>query len=141
MIELVSLPKTHYPLLKKYYKQHKVRGKLASHDIAWVALANNHIIACCKFTPVADAWLLSAVHTDTAWRGQKVASSLLLEALKYAPKPLFTFPYRKLISWYQQLGFEICETAQISHAEIVEKWHSYQAQGRDIEIMDFKSTH
>lgn len=141
MIEYIALPQSHYPLLKKYFKQHKVRGRVASHDVVWVALVNQTIVSCCKFSPVNEAWLLTSVHTASEWRGKKIASGLLQRALQSAPMALYTFPYRNLVNWYVQFGFKICQLEQISHAEIVKKWHSYQMQGRNIEIMEFNTTH
>ena len=117
-----------FPLINKFYRQFKVRGRAKSCDLVWVMKSDDQIIAVAKLTPKAGYYLLTGVYTMISWRGRGVATKLVSDLLKDFSKPVFTFAYSKLSPWYQSLGFEY----QVLPDELAPFFSAYQSQGRDI---------
>ena len=94
----------------------------------WVIKSDNHIIAVAKLTPKASFYLLSGVYTVIPWRGKGVATKLINSLLTDFSRPVYTFAYSKLLSWYVSLGFGYQKVPD----ELAPFFLAYGRQGRDI---------
>lgn len=129
------LPAIQTPLVNKFYQAHKARGKATRHDQNWV-LKSTEIVAACRVQSVASSDFLSTVLVDPKLRGRGLARQLLLAVLAQQYAPLYTFAYRHLAAFYAGLGFEVIQPEALPYA-LVDKYHIYVAQGRQILAMQF----
>lgn len=127
-LDFISVDPITFPLINKFYRQYKVRGRVKSHDLVWVTKSGDEIIAVAKLIPKANFYLLSGVFTVKHWRGKGVATKLINSLLTDFTKPIHTFAYSKLSTWYQSLGFDYQELPD----ELAPLFLAYRRQGRDI---------
>jgi N-acetylglutamate synthase-like GNAT family acetyltransferase len=126
------------PLANKFYRSHNFRGKARRHDPCMVIRdAKNQIIACGSLRKLTDSQLLAGVAVAESYRGRGVARLLLARMAEAYDESTFTFPYRHLVPFYESLGYvEVGETGLPS--AIIDRYHTYQKQGRDIVLMHFQ---
>ena len=125
------------PLANKFYRTHKFRGKARRNEPCMVIRdAQRQIIACGILRKLSDCQLLAGVAVAPDCRGQGVARLLLDSMAEAFDDSTFTFPYRHLVPFYQSLGFaEVALEGQPS--AIVDRFHTYRKQGRDILAMRY----
>ncbi|GAA5525493.1 hypothetical protein Maes01_02063 [Microbulbifer aestuariivivens] len=125
------------PLANKFYRTHKFRGKARRNDpCAVVRDQQRKIIACGYLRQLSDAQLLAGVAVVADFRGRGVARLLLNSMAEAYNQPTFTFPYQHLIPFYQSLGF-VEEEAGLQPSAILDRFHTYRKQGRDIVVMRY----
>ncbi|MFI2810932.1 MULTISPECIES: GNAT family N-acetyltransferase [Microbulbifer] len=125
------------PLANKFYRTHKFRGKARRHDPCMVIRdRQNQIIACGCLRQLTGARLLAGVAVAPEYQGQGVARFLLRSMGEAFDDLTFTFPYRHLVPFYQSLGFAE-EEPQGQPSSIVDRFLTYQKQGRDILVMRY----
>ncbi|WP_240914255.1 GNAT family N-acetyltransferase [Microbulbifer harenosus] len=129
------------PLANKFYREHKFRGKAKRHDpCAVVRDAKNSIIACGCLRQLTDSQLLAGVAVAPDWQGRGVARLLLNGMAEKFDAQTFTFPYRHLMPFYASLGF-IESPLEGQPSAIVDRFHTYEKQGRDIVLMRYQPAH
>lgn len=126
------------PLANKFYRAHKFRGKAKRHDpCAVVRDTQDTIIACGCLRQLTDSQLLAGVAVAPDWQGRGVARRLLNHMAEKYNDATYTFPYRHLIKFYTSLGY-VEESAEGHPSAIVDRFHTYQKQGRDIVLMRYQ---
>lgn len=134
------LSEAEIPLANKFYRTHKFRGKARRHDPCMVIRDNqNQIIACGCLRQLTGAQLLTGVAVAPDYRGLGVARLLVGSMADAYDEQTFTFPYRHLVPFYESVGF-LVEDSERQPSAIVDRFHTYQKQGRDIVLMRYKST-
>ncbi|MCA0901491.1 GNAT family N-acetyltransferase [Microbulbifer agarilyticus] len=129
------------PLANKFYRAHKFRGKARRHDPCMVVRdAQKQIIACGSLRKLTDSQLLAGVAVAEESRGKGVARFLLRHMAEAYDDSTFTFPYRHLVPFYESLGYTEVDENGLPSA-IVDRFHTYQKQGRDILIMRYQAAH
>lgn len=103
------LPALQRPLLERFYRAHGSRMRAAGEGEQWVA-RDEAIIAGLNLTAIADGHWLTGLFVAAPWRGQQVASKLLLTAAQARPGPLWLFCEPQLTTFYQRLGFSTAES-------------------------------
>lgn len=132
------LSDTEMPLANKFYRTHKFRGKARRHDPCMVIRdAHNQIIACGALRKLTDSQLLAGVAVAEACRGKGVARLLLTRMAEAYDSNTFTFPYQHLVAFYESLGFVSVESEGQPSA-IIDRFQTYQRQGRDIVVMRYQ---
>ena len=125
------------PLANKFYRTHKFRGKARRHEpCAVVRGPENSIIACGCLRKLTDSQLLVGVAVASGFQGKGVARRLLTFMTEAFDEQTFTFPYRELMPFYESLGFSEVEPDGLPSA-IIDRFLTYQKQGRDIAIQRF----
>ena len=126
------------PLANKFYRNHNFRGKARRHDPCMVVRnASKQIIACGSLRKLTDSQLLTGVAVTEEYRGKGIARLLLNHMKEANDHSTFTFPYRHLVPFYQSLGYaEVMESGLPS--AIIDRYHTYQRQGRDIVLMHYQ---
>ncbi|AOS96534.1 Acetyltransferase (GNAT) family protein [Microbulbifer aggregans] len=127
------------PLANKFYRTYKFRGKARRHDpCAVIRDQQQQIIACGYLRQLTGAQLLAGVAVAPDHRGQGVARLLLNSMAEAYDQQTFTFPYRHLVPFYQSLGF-VEEEVDGQPSAIIDRFHTYQKQGRDIVMMRYQA--
>ena len=134
------------PLVNKFYKQVKARGKASGGDIVWVARdvalcsissynTSAPIIAAARLTPTKlnEYWLLSGVYVAQSHRNQGIASQLITH-LVAQQACCYTFALTQLSDFYQRLGFVEVAVGDLP-CELAQKFDAYRQQGRNIIAM------
>ncbi len=126
------------PLANKFYRSHNFRGKARRHDPCLVIRdGKNQIIACGSLRKLTDSQLLTGVAVAENHRGRGVARLLLEHMAEACDDHTFTFPYQHLVPFYESLGY--AEVSEIGlPSAIIDRFHTYQKQGRDIVLMHFQ---
>lgn len=135
------LSEAEMPLANKFYRTHKFRGKARRNEPCMVIRdAQRQIVACGCLRKLTDSQLLAGVAVAEGFRGRGVARLLLNRMAEAFDESTFTFPYRHLVRFYASLGFvEVDEAGQPS--AIVDRFHTYRKQGRDIVVMRYQVQH
>ncbi len=123
------------PLVNKFYKLHRVRGRAKRHDVVYVAKVNNEIVAAAKLVNVEQNYLLAGVYTAQNHRGQGIGLGLIstiLDDTQVQKKTIYTFSYDDVISFYLALGFSL--KSQLPHA-LAQLFEVYRSQGRKITVL------
>jgi GNAT superfamily N-acetyltransferase len=132
------------PLVNKYYKANRARGKAKGDDCVWVIKNNYDIIAALRVVALCGHSFLTSVQVDEQFQGQGVGRALISQVFEhlYDPsdsnnnkrKPCYTFPYRHLIGFYASMGWvELAE--EDLPLPLLTRFKRYQRQGRDIGVM------
>ena len=125
------------PLANKFYRTHKFRGKARRNEPCMVIRdAQRQIIACGILRPLTDSQLLAGVAVAPDYQGHGVARLLLNRMAEKYGERTFTFPYQNLIPFYASLGFVESEPDGLPSA-ILDRFHTYRKQGRDIAVMRY----
>ncbi|MCX2779116.1 GNAT family N-acetyltransferase [Microbulbifer thermotolerans] len=131
------LSETEIPLANKFYRSHKFRGKARRHDpCAVIKNTQQEIIACGCLRLLTEGKLLAGVAVAPDYQGQGLARLLLSNMAKAFDNQTFTFPYRHLVPFYQSLGF-VEEDIGGQPSAILDRFHTYRRQGRDIVLMHY----
>lgn len=126
------------PLANKFYRSHNLRGKARRHDPCMVIRdGDRQIVACGSLRKLTDSQLLTGVAVIESHRGRGVARLLLEHMAEAYDDSTFTFPYVHLVPFYQSLGYVETEENGLPSA-IVDRFHTYQKQGRDIALMHYQ---
>lgn len=119
------------PLVNKFYKQNRARGKAKGNETVWVVKYCGSIIAAARIADISGHDFLTGVQVAQEFQRQGIAGKLIGEMLKGRQKPVYTFPYQYLVSMYKRLGFELCTPEELPKP-LQQRFERYQAQGRDI---------
>lgn len=125
------------PLVNKFYKQQKARGKAKGNEMVWTVKANGQIIAAARLADISGNCFLTGVQVDAHYQRQGVAKRLIgtmLTGQQPGQGDCYTFPYRHLVRLYQGLGF-----VEVTDADLPKplqmRFARYRGQGRDIVAM------
>ncbi|BBN82460.1 hypothetical protein PA25_24450 [Pseudoalteromonas sp. A25] len=118
------------PLINKFYKHHRGRGRANKQDQNWV-VKDSEIVAACRVQNIQGILLLSSVLVASEHRGRGIARMLLTQVIAQQTCTVYTFAYRHLSSFYQQLGFYEC----VLPMQLQPYFDSYVAQKRDLVAM------
>ncbi len=99
--------------------------------------STNQIIACGSLRKLTDSQLLTGVAVAEGYRGKGVARLLLTHMAEAYDDSTFTFPYQHLTPFYESLGYALVGENGLPSA-IIDRFHTYQKQGRDIVIMRYQ---
>ncbi|MFC6633988.1 GNAT family N-acetyltransferase [Microbulbifer taiwanensis] len=132
------LSEAEIPLANKFYRMYKFRGKARRHDPCMVIRdGQNQIIACGCLRQLTECQLLAGVAVAPDYQGQGVARLLLSSMAGAFDDQTFTFSYSHLVAFYRSMGFvEFDKDGQPS--AILDRFHTYQKQGRDIVLMRYR---
>lgn len=119
--------------MNKFYKLNKARGKASRDEQVWVS-QTAEIVAACRVKNISSHLLLLGLMVTPQERGKGTGQALVQAVLTAQSQDVYTFAYRKLIPWYEKLGFQLIAIEDAAH-EISEKFIIYQKQGRDIALM------
>ncbi|NOU52614.1 GNAT family N-acetyltransferase [Pseudoalteromonas sp. JBTF-M23] len=129
-MHIVQLNVISTPLINKFYKQHRGRGRAIKQDQNWV-VKDPDIIAACRVQHIEGVLLLSSVLVAPKHRSKGIARALLTQVFAQQNAAVYTFAYRHLYEFYQQMG--LCECTLPS--QLQPYFDSYVAQKRDIVAM------
>ncbi|MBD1581172.1 GNAT family N-acetyltransferase [Pseudoalteromonas sp. S16_S37] len=129
-MQIVQLNAISTPLINKFYKQHRGRGRANKQDQNWV-VKDPEIIAACRIQDVEGELFLSSVLVAPEYRGKGIARALLAHVFVQQNSVIYTFAYRHLSQFYRQMGF--CESTL--PLQLQPYFNSYVAQKRDIVAM------
>lgn len=119
------------PLVNKFYKANKARGKAKGNDRVYVIRDKSEIVGAARVVDISGHDFLTTVQVGELYQRQGIATQLISHICKMQSKPLFTFPYQHLMALYLRLGFEEVEAEQLPKP-LLQRFGRYQTQGRDI---------
>ncbi|WP_323845970.1 GNAT family N-acetyltransferase [Microbulbifer magnicolonia] len=129
------LSEAEIPLANKFYRTHKFRGKARRHDPCMVIRdEQKQIVACGCLRQLTECQLLTGVAVAEDYRGQGVARLLLNSMGEAFDEWTFTFPYSHLVPFYLSVGFVEVDREGLP-SPVLDRFHTYQKQGRDIVLM------
>jgi len=124
----------------KFYRKFHFRGKAKSDDLcAVVKDPNKEIIASGIIRRYHHFELLIAVAVAPHLQKKGIGRKLLKTLSTRFTRNTFTFPYSNLVHYYDSLGFDLVEPAS-ALTEVLNLYHRYLNQGRDIKIMRSSAT-
>ena len=129
MLETVQLP-----LVNKFYKAHRARGKAKGNESVWVVKDKGEIVGAARVADISGHDFLTGVVVAGDFQRQGIAAALVSEIAKTQQKPCFTFPYLHLVALYQKLGLVEVDVSEL-HKPIQMRFERYRGQGRDIVAM------
>lgn len=129
MLETVQLP-----LVNKFYKANRARGKAKGNERVWVAKDNGEIVGAARVADISGFDFLTGVMVAVTHQRQGIAAALVLQMVNAQQKPCFTFPYGHLVDLYQKLGFVEVDVSELPKP-IEMRFERYRGQGRDIVAM------
>ncbi|KRP61690.1 GNAT family N-acetyltransferase [Pseudomonas trivialis] len=101
-IQLLSEPL--WPLLNKFYRAHGSSMKALKGGRLWVARDTGIVAGLC-LTPVVGGHWLTGLFVDPAYRGQKLATRLVLRAVEQVEGTVWLFCHPDLQGVYDRMGF------------------------------------
>ncbi|MFT4924399.1 MAG: N-acetylglutamate synthase-like GNAT family acetyltransferase [Phenylobacterium sp.] len=127
------------PLVNKFYKQQKARGKGKGNENVFVVKVDGQIIAAARLADIAGCCFLTGVQVDSNYQRQGVAKALVSAMLaQLSPEQsCYTFPYQHLTGLYQVLGFSALSEDELPQP-LQTRFMRYRGQGRDIIAMCYK---
>ena len=126
-----------YPLVNKFYSEHRLRGKVRGGDQCAVVRMNVEIIGSAVLRRLDDCTLLTAMAIAPMHQRRGLGSELLDFMRMRFNEHTFSFPYEYLEPFYSQSGFEVCSKDQ-SPSAIFSRFEAYKAQGRSILMMRYQ---
>jgi N-acetylglutamate synthase-like GNAT family acetyltransferase len=132
-VDIVQISPQVTPLVNKFYKANRARGRATKQDQVWV-VKKTDIVAACRMQTFSEYFFLSTVYVAEQYRSQGVARSLLATVLNHKIKPVYTFSYVHLAQFYSSVGFIYCDTLP---EQLATKFTQYQLQKRDIVAMSY----
>lgn len=136
--QVAVLPPAATVLANKFYRQHGGRGRANKQETIWTVKQAHQLCAVARVqSSLANQQceqekeynFLCGVLVAPKWRGQGVARTLIGQLTQAQSVPLYSFVYRHLAPFYQQLGFTACDELPV---QLNTRFSSYQKQGRDI---------
>ncbi|MFT5162261.1 MAG: putative N-acetyltransferase YhbS [Alteromonadaceae bacterium] len=123
------------PLLNKFYKQQKARGKAKGNEQLYVArIASGEIVGGARLADISGCCFLTGVQVDTSHQRKGVAKALVKLCIKDLNESGYTFPYEHLAGLYQALGFVEVDGEDLPNP-LKTRFARYQGQGRGILAM------
>ena len=104
-IEIGPLPDLSWPLLNKFYREHRSPKRAAKDGQAWVA-RQPELLAALSLGEVEDGYWLTGLFVAPERRGQGLARRLIEAALFSVHGPTWLFCHPQLLAFYQPMGFE-----------------------------------
>jgi N-acetylglutamate synthase-like GNAT family acetyltransferase len=129
MLETVQLP-----LVNKFYKVNRARGKAKGNERVWVVKDKGEIVGAARVADISGHDFLTGVVVAGAYQRQGIAAALVAAVVKSQEKPCYTFPYGHLVGLYQRLGFGEVAADELPKP-LLSRFGRYQGQGRDIVVM------
>ena len=126
-----------YPLVNKFYSEHRLRGKARGGDQCAIVRLNGEIIGSALLRPVDDCVLLTAMAIAPVYRHMGIGTRLLGFMQERFNKNIFSFPYKHLESFYRANGFELCPS-DCTPEILLSRYEAYMAQGRSILLMNYQ---
>ncbi|NQZ06236.1 MAG: GNAT family N-acetyltransferase [Algicola sp.] len=122
------------PLVNKFYKANRARGKAKGNESVWVVKDKDEIVGAARVADISGHDFLTGVQVAGAYQRQGIAAALVSQIVKTQQKPCFTFPYGHLVGLYQYLGFVEIEADDLPKPLLM-RFGRYQGQGREIVVM------
>jgi len=127
------------PLIKRFFQHNGMRAQAAKSDRIFIArlLSDNNrpVIAALRLCKIGEDWLLRSMCVEKSYQRQGIGLHMLQQINKeLKEKNCVCFPYSHLQSFYQQAGFQLIDSTQVS-ADIQQRFRQYNDSGRDIIIM------
>jgi len=122
-IKFIALDKLAYPLVNQFYKQVYKKGLAKKNESVFV-LKDRTIVCSAKLKTVGEQLLLTGVASTPVVRGRGYASYLIKKILAQQSTSIYCFPYKHLLTFYQQLGFIPVPTGKVPE-EINKQFASY----------------
>jgi GNAT superfamily N-acetyltransferase len=129
MLETVQLP-----LVNKFYKVNRARGKAKGNERVWVVKDKGEIVGAARVADISGHDFLTGVQVAASHQRRGVAAALVGQIVNTQQKPCFTFPYGHLVGLYQKLGFVEVDVSEWPKP-IEMRFERYKGQGRDIVVM------
>ncbi|MDG6778569.1 GNAT family N-acetyltransferase [Thiomicrorhabdus sp. zzn3] len=119
--------RTALALLNHFLKRHQ-QPSAGRGDLNFIVKDGPNVIGCARLLPLAhntstrfaeNNFWLRGVFVTPQYRHQGIASALLqfmhqqLEQADLSAHTIYAFPYEHLQSFYQPLGYELCETERL----------------------------
>ncbi|WP_250656365.1 GNAT family N-acetyltransferase [Alkalimarinus coralli] len=134
-----------YPLVNRFYKQAREKGKTQGSDEVYVARVESEIIAAVRICPVHEGGqstgttpkklLLRSLAVLPDYRRTGVGSQFMdYVVTQLGARECWCYPFSWLQGFYEQSGFEFV-APEYAPESIRGPFENYRRQGRDILIM------
>ena len=125
-----------YPLVNRFYKQAREKGKTQRSDEIYVARAGQQIIAAVRLCPIAGGGvLLRSLAVLPEYRRTGVGTQFMnYVGAQIGARECWCYPFSWLQIFYEASGFQ-CVVPDDAPDFICTPFENYQRQGRDILIM------
>lgn len=107
-IEIGPLPEVSWPLLNKFYRQHRSPKRAAKGGQAWVA-RQHELLAALSLGEVDEGYWLTGLLVAPERRGEGLARRLIEAALRSVEGPVWLFCHPRLLEFYRPMGFEAAQ--------------------------------
>jgi N-acetylglutamate synthase-like GNAT family acetyltransferase len=134
--QIARLAAVQLPLVNKFYKANRARGKAKGNEQVWVTKQEQQIVAAARIADICGCDFLTGVQVAQGFDGQGIASRLITQMLNTQQKCCYTFPYNHLMQWYEKLGFVTVAVEDLPNP-LQMRFDRYTRQGRDIGCMAF----
>ena len=104
-VEIGLLPEALWPLLNKFYREHRSPQRAVKNGQAWVARQQN-LVAALSLSDVDDGHWLTGLFVEPRYRHQGSGRRLMEAALEPMSRPVWLFCHPDLAAFYRPLGFE-----------------------------------
>lgn len=119
------------PLVNKFYKANRARGKAKGNEKVFVVRDGQAIVGAARVAYISGSDFLTGVQVAQSHQRRGIARALIHEIISLQEKACYTFPYKHLISLYKSLGF-IEVQADDFPKPVLMRFERYRAHGRDI---------
>lgn len=126
-----------YPLVNKFYSEHRLRGKARGGDQCAIARCKGQIIGAALLRPLDDYVLLTAMALAPNYQRKGIGSRLLGFMRERFTEDTFSFPYTHLESFYFSGGFALCPL-ELCPETLISRYEAYKQQGRSILLMSYQ---
>lgn len=93
-----------WPLLNKFYREHRSSMRAVKDAQLWVARQEQIIAGLC-LRPMAQGYWLTGLFVAPDWRGRGVARNLIEAAARHCEGTVWLFCDPELQDFYEGLGF------------------------------------
>lgn len=129
-----------YPLVNRFYKQAREKGKTQSSDEIYVARIEQQIVAAVRLCPISESkLLLRSLAVLPEYRRTGIGTQFMTYVIEQiGTRECWCYPFAWLQIFYEQFGFHKVEPEDAPEF-IRTPFENYQRQGRDILIMAFNN--
>ncbi len=124
-----------FPVVNAFYKHVRQRVRLKSSDRVFIVKNEQKIIAAVRLQDDKPYYFLRNMQVVAGMQRQGVGHYLLQNVMPILDtKACYCYPFTHLQGFYEQAGFLTVSSRCVPEG-IIQKYHRYVAQGRDIIIM------